>query len=121
MTHTFGFPNDLKEIAEFCRQNDIILIEDIAEAIGVKYEGEYVGKVYGDFATASLYANKLITSGDGGFVISRHQEFKGQNLNEYFETLINHGFTYPYHFLHKVASGNSRMSGLAAAFAVCLP
>lgn len=76
---------------------------------------------YGDFAAASMYANKLITSGDGGFVISKHFEFGGENLDEHFETLINHGFTDKYHFLHKVASGNYRMSGLAAAFAMHLP
>lgn len=58
----------------------MVLVEDIAEAIGSRYEDKLVGSVYGDFATASLYANKMITSGDGGFVISKHVEFRGKNI-----------------------------------------
>ena len=62
----------------------MVLIEDIAEAIGSRYNGKLVGSVYGDFATASMYANKMITSGDGGFVISKHAEFRGKNVCETF-------------------------------------
>jgi perosamine synthetase len=111
-THTYGVPADCRALRSFCNEKNLIFIEDIAEAIGTDYGGTLVGK-FGDFACASLYANKTITSGDGGFVIST---WKDANLKEKAESITNHGFTSKYHFLHFEASGNYKMSGLQAAF-----
>ncbi len=38
----------------------------------MKYKGKFLG-TFGDFSSASLYANKLITCGDGGFILSKHE------------------------------------------------
>ena len=111
VTHTYGIPADCEGLSLFCKENGLIFIEDIAEAIGTDYSNTLVGK-FGDFACASLYANKTITSGDGGFVISKHNNI---HLMELANSYRNHGFTTKYHFLHFEHSGNYKMSGLQAA------
>ena len=109
--HTYGVPADCSEIKEFCKSKNIIFIEDIAEAIGAEYNGRLVG-TFGDFACASLYANKAITSGDGGFVLSSSPHSTKDDADSY----ANHGFQKQFHFVHYEHSGNYKMSGLQAAF-----
>ena len=111
VTHTYGVPADCSALRKFCREKNLTFIEDIAEAIGTKYRGKLVG-TFGDFACASLYANKAITSGDGGFVLSTRSE---EGLKERADSYANHGFTKDYHFVHFEESGNYKMSGLQAA------
>jgi len=111
-THTYGVPADCLELQKFCRLHNLIFIEDIAEAIGTEYNGKLVG-TFGDFACASLYANKTITAGDGGFVLSTRTD---DNLKQRAKSYANHGFSQNYHFVHFEHSGNYKMSGLQAAF-----
>ena len=111
VTHTYGVPADCSALQRFCRERNLIFIEDISEAIGTKYRGKLVGTL-GDFACASLYANKAITSGDGGFVLSMRSE---NDLKERADSYANHGFTKHYHFVHFEESGNHKMSALQAA------
>ena len=111
VAHTYGVPADCSALQRFCRERNLTFIEDIAEAIGTKYRGKLVG-TFGDFACASLYANKAITSGDGGFVLSTRSE---DDLKERADSYANHGFTKDYHFVHFEESGNHKMSGLQAA------
>ena len=49
VTHTYGVPADCHALHKFCRERNLIFIEDIAEAIGTKYQGNLVG-TFGDFA-----------------------------------------------------------------------
>lgn len=112
VTHTYGVPADCFELQKFCRLHNLIFIEDIAEAIGTECNGKLVG-TFGDFACASLYANKTITAGDGGFVLSTHTD---DNLKQRAKSYANHGFLQNYHFVHCEHSGNYKMSGLQAAF-----
>lgn len=112
VTHTYGVPADAPGLRDLCIERDITFIEDIAEAIGTQYDGKYVG-TFGDYATASLYANKAITAGDGGFVVS-----SVEGGMERAKSHVNHGFTPRYHFVHWEFSGNYKMSSLQAAFAL---
>lgn len=75
-------------------------------------EGDLVG-TFGDFGVASLYANKPITAGDGGWVHAREAKH-----HDRLKSLINHGFDPAYHFLHFETAPNAKMNGLGAAF-VC--
>jgi perosamine synthetase len=121
VTHTYGSPSDIEEIAALCKSSGWRLIEDICEAIGVTYgeKNQLVG-TFGDFACASLYANKLITSGDGGFVLA-----KDADIADVLRSYRNHGFSAYFHFVHFNPSGNYKMSGLQAALAMsavpCIP
>ena len=111
VTHTYGVPADCVELQRFCREKNLVFIEDIAEAIGTEYGGKLVG-TFGDFACASLYANKAITSGDGGFILSTRDE---EGLKERADSYVNHGFTQDFHFVHLESCGNHKMSGIQAA------
>ena len=112
VTHTYGVPADCVRLQKFCKLHNLIFIEDIAEAIGAECSGKLVG-TFGDFACASLYANKTITAGDGGFVLSTHAK---EGLKQRAKSYVNHGFSQNYHFVHFEHSGNYKMSGLQAAF-----
>jgi len=112
--HTYGVAcKDIEGIAALCQQRGWWLIEDICEAMGTKADnGQLVG-TFGDFAVSSLYANKQITAGDGGWVHARQKEH-----HDHLKSLINHGFDPAYHFLHFETAPNAKMNGLGAAF-VC--
>jgi len=86
-------------------------MEDICEAIGTKWNGKLVG-TFGDFACGSLYANKVVTAGDGGWVMA-----KDETRHDRLKSLVNHGFDPRYHFLHFETAPNAKMNGLGAALA----
>lgn len=65
--HFGGNNRGLRELLKLCRERNIILIEDAAQAVG----SEYWGKA--DFTAVSLQAIKTLTSGDGGFLICRRK------------------------------------------------
>ena len=117
VTHTYGVPAECSLLKDLCKTKGIVFVEDIAEAIGSEYCGKLVG-TFGDFACASLYANKTITSGDGGFVLSNcDRATEAAQLTQRANSYANHGFSKDFHFLHFESSGNYKMSGLQAAFA----
>lgn len=66
--HFGGNNRGLKELVEICREKNIILIEDAAQAVGSDYWGK------ADFTCVSLQAIKTLTSGDGGFLICKNIE-----------------------------------------------
>jgi perosamine synthetase len=63
----------VEEIASYCRQNGIFLIEDCAHAHGASWNGRKPGS-WGDAGVYSLYATKTISTGEGGVLVSRHPE-----------------------------------------------
>ena len=64
---------DSQQIAEYCADNGIFLIEDCAHAHGASWDGRKPG-TYGDAGVYSLYATKTISTGEGGVLVSRHPE-----------------------------------------------
>ena len=65
--HLYGFPSDLTKLKSICKENNLFLVEDCAEALGTKYENKFVG-TFGDISAFSFYGNKTITTGEGGMV-----------------------------------------------------
>ena len=119
ITYTYGTPMDSHGVRHVCDARGLLLIEDIAEAIGLRVadgsgSAQLAGTV-GDYGCSSLYVNKLICAGEGGFVVSKHAHAAGR-LN----MLINHGFTPGYHFVHFRACGNYKLSCINSAFAATL-
>ena len=117
VTHTFGVPTaDMESIASVCRQRDWFLIEDISESDGILTTTaggtrRLLG-TFGDFACASMYANKMLQGGDAGFVLAKDAVHRYR-----LGSLVNHGFTRSYHFVHLEEAPNFKISGLAAAMA----
>jgi len=70
MVHSFGIPAPAAEIVAFARRHSLAVIEDACEALGAEIDGRKVG-TFGDIATLAFYPNKVITTGEGGALITR--------------------------------------------------
>lgn len=64
---------EILSISEFCNENNLILIEDIAQSFGVKVKGKYAGS-FGDFSFSSFNHHKILSCGDGGVGIVKDSE-----------------------------------------------
>ncbi|HUA46314.1 MAG TPA: DegT/DnrJ/EryC1/StrS family aminotransferase [Solirubrobacteraceae bacterium] len=95
---------DTLQIAEYCEQNGIFLIEDCAHAHGAEWNGRRAG-TYGDAGVYSLYATKTISTGEGGVLVSRRPD-----LIEFARAFRNYGKP-----TYDVAGLNFRMNEFTAA------
>lgn len=105
--HFLGLPVNMHKIMRLAKKYKLKVIEDCAEAHGAKYNNKLVGS-FGDIACYSFYSNKLITTGEGGMIVT--------NNKKYYDKLIylkNLAFGKP-RFLHKEAGYNFRMGSLQA-------
>jgi dTDP-4-amino-4,6-dideoxygalactose transaminase len=73
--HLYGFMiQDIEAIAQFCREKNIILIEDVAQAMGTDIHGQKAG-TFGDLGVFSFHSHKNITTlGEGGMLIVKRKE-----------------------------------------------
>ena len=85
--HLYGFPADMRSLRSICDENDLVLIEDSAEAPFAEVSGKRTGSL-GDVASFSFYGNKIITSGEGGAVTTsdfelykKMKQLRGQGLD----------------------------------------
>lgn len=65
--HIAGLPCDMDALREICKANNLVLIDDAAHAIPTEYNGQYIGNL-GDLSAFSFYANKNMTTGEGGMI-----------------------------------------------------
>ncbi len=106
--HLFGHPCDMEPIMDLARRHRLIVIEDCAQAMGARYQGQRVGS-FGDAAILSFYPSKNLGAyGDGGMVVT-HDEERAEQLR----VLRVHGSRRRYH--HDVLGRNSRLDELQAA------
>ena len=75
IAHTLGNPFNLKKVKEFCEKHNLWLVEDVCDALGSRYDGKIVG-TFGDIATISLFPAHMITSGQGGVVMTNNVRLK---------------------------------------------
>ena len=73
ITHIYGFPVDMSPILKIAKRKNIKVIEDSAEMIGQKYKNNMCGS-FGDISTFSFYANKHITTGEGGMILTNNSK-----------------------------------------------
>ena len=71
--HMAGYPCNMDNIKDYCINNNLVLIEDCAHAIGTTLNGTHVGN-YGITGCFSFYPTKQITTGEGGMVISNDEK-----------------------------------------------
>jgi perosamine synthetase len=95
---------EIEKIAEYCKQHNIILLEDCAHSHGAVWNGKHTGE-WGDAGFYSFYATKTITTGEGGMLVSRNK-----NLIEFAKKYRNYG-----KFDFKVHGLNYRITEFAAA------
>ncbi|NOQ76547.1 MAG: erythromycin biosynthesis sensory transduction protein eryC1 [Methylococcaceae bacterium] len=106
--HLYGHPCEMDVIEEVCRQNNLFLLEDCAQAHGAEYKGKKVGAI-GDMAAFSFYPGKNLGAyGDGGAITSNNEA-----LSKKARMIANHGRIEKYD--HEFEGRNSRLDGLQAA------
>ena len=107
--HIYGHPCDMDPILELARNYGLFVVEDAAESHGALYKGRPVGAL-GNAGCFSFYANKLMTTGEGGMVVTSDDKLA---------TALRHCRAYDFddtrHFWHKRLAWNLRMSALEAA------
>jgi len=109
--HLYGHPVDMDRLIDIAKQHDLIVIEDCAESHGAMCRGKMTGS-FGNMGCFSFYANKIVTTGEGGMVVT-----SDKMLAERLRLLRNLGFTKP-RFRHEVAGYNFRMTGYQAAMGI---
>ena len=109
--HIYGHPCDMDEIKKIARKYKLLIIEDAAEAQGALYKGEMVGSL-SDAGCFSLYANKLVTTGEGGMITTNSKK-----LAEELSKLRDHYFSGKgkNRYYHNKLAWNLKLSSLLAA------
>jgi CDP-6-deoxy-D-xylo-4-hexulose-3-dehydrase len=75
IAHTLGNPFNVAVVKDFCKKNQLWLIEDMCDAFGATFDGQNVG-TFGDIATLSFYPAHHITTGEGGAVLTNRPMLK---------------------------------------------
>jgi len=106
--HLFGLPADLDPILKIAKDNNLLIIEDAAQAIGSRYKDKFAGTI-GDFGCFSFFPSKnLGGAGDGG-LITTNDPAKAERLR----MIRVHGSKQKY--FHELLGTNSRLDTLQAA------
>lgn len=112
VVHIYGLPVDMAPILELAKKYSLMVIEDSAEMHGQSYKGAPCGS-FGDISTFSFYPNKLVTSGEGGMIVT-----DDETLAERCRSLRNLCFLPNRRFVHEELGWNARMSNVQAAIGV---
>ena len=110
--HLYGHPADMRALRTICDRHKLFLVEDAAEAFGATLHGERAGSL-GDIATFSFFGNKIITTGEGGMVMTADKKLADQC-----RVLRDHGMSPHRRYWHPVLGYNYRMTNLQAAVGV---
>lgn len=109
IVHIYGLPTEMEPINNLAKKYDLLVIEDSAEAHGQSYFQRKCGS-FGDVSTFSFYANKHITCGEGGMVLTDDEAI--YDRLSYFKNLC---FENSQRFVHHDLGWNFRMTNLQAA------
>jgi perosamine synthetase len=114
VVHTYGHPARIDRIMEIARRHGLRVIEDAAEALGATAFGRPIGS-FGDLAIFSFYANKVLTTGEGGMVVT-----DDARLCERLRAKRNlcFGLDEESRFIHRDIGFNYRMTNLQAAIGI---
>jgi perosamine synthetase len=110
--HLYGHPADMERILNIASKHSLAVIEDAAEAHGATYKGRKVGGI-GDLGVFSFYGNKIVTTGEGGMVVTNDAE-----LAEKIKILRDHGMSKNRRYWHPVLGFNYRLTNIQAAIGV---
>jgi len=111
--HTLGRAADMERLEKLAKKCDLTIIEDAAGALGSRdIEGNYLGTM-GKVGVYSLQSNKIITSGQGGIIVTNDEEYF-----EKIKRLRDFGRLSNKEFLHQEAGYNLKFNDLSAALAL---
>ena len=109
VVHQFGHSAHMDEIKSISKKYDLKIIEDNAESLGGKYKGKLLGTL-GDISTNSFFGNKIITTGEGGAILTNNPE-----VNILCRELRDHGMNHKKKYDHIHLGYNYRMTNMQAA------
>lgn len=107
--HLYGHPADMDPILKIAQKHHLFVIEDAAEAHGALYKGRKVGSL-SDMGCFSFYGNKIITTGEGGMVLTSNLDWAQKA-----KFLRDHGMSKTRKYWHPVIGYNFRMTNIQAA------
>ena len=109
VVHLYGLPVDIDPVLALAERHQLKIIEDASEALGQTYNGQPCGN-FGEISTFSFYANKHLTTGEGGMLVTDDEK-----LAERCQSLRNLCFQATKRFVHEELGWNFRMASLQAA------
>jgi perosamine synthetase len=109
VVHLFGHPVDMDPVMAVAKRHGLKVIEDVAEAHGALYKGRKVGGI-GDIGCFSFYANKILTTGEGGMLT-----LNDAALAERARSLKSLAFGKTNKFMHADVGYNYRITNVQAA------
>jgi perosamine synthetase len=112
VVHIYGLPVDMDSVVELAAKHKLVIIEDAAEGLGLKYKNRLCGS-FGHINVFSFYPNKLITTGEGGMVLTNDHD-----LAEKCRSVRNLCFLPHKRFVHENLGSNFRMTNMQAAVGV---
>jgi perosamine synthetase len=107
--HIYGLPAEMNKIIAIAKRHGLLIIEDAAEAHGQKYYGKSCGS-FGKVSTFSFYANKHLTTGEGGMILTDNFE-----IAQKCKKLRNLCFEPSKRYYHRKLGWNYRLTNLQAA------
>lgn len=107
--HLYGGVPDLKNISDIAKEFNLKIIHDSAEALGSKYSGKS-SLAFRDVSVLSFFPNKLITTGEGGAVVTNNKK-----VYDLIEKLKSQGLEGKREYYHSDIGFNYRMSAMSAA------
>jgi perosamine synthetase len=107
--HLYGHPSDMDEIAEVAETRSISIIEDACQSLGSTYNNRQTG-TFGIMGCFSFYASKVLTSGEGGAVVT-----DDDSIAEKLKMIRNHGMVEGYDT--RILGLNLRLPEISAAIA----
>ncbi len=115
--HVFGNLADMDAIMDIAREFNLLVLEDACESLGSRFKsGKYAGKhsgTIGDVGVFSFNGNKIITTGGGGMIVSRHPDKLA-----HMRFLSQQAKTDAFRFVHDEIGYNYRMTNIQAALGV---
>jgi perosamine synthetase len=110
--HIYGTALDMEPVKSFAKKHNLKIVEDAAQAIGVHYKGQHAG-TFGDIGVFSFFADKTITTGEGGFIVTNNKD-----LYEKLQFLRNQGRLNRGTFIHPEIGYNFRMTDIQCAIGI---
>lgn len=107
--HLYGNPCDMDSIMAIAKKHNLFVLEDAAECHGATYNGKKVGS-FGDAAAFSFFGNKIITTGEGGMVVTNNRK-----LDEHMRIIKGQGQDPNRRYWFIEVGYNYRMTNIAAA------
>lgn len=107
--HIYGHPVDMDPVLKLANKYGLLVIEDAAEAHGGEYKTGKCGG-FGDLSCFSFYANKIITTGEGGMVLTNDEQLAAR-----LRSIRNLAFQKERRFYHTELGNNFRLTNIQAA------